>query len=159
MGTLVSPAQLRQLLNYCFDTYEFRDLCLDLGVDYDALPGEGKDGKSRELIAYFGRPGRSINKLIEVCSQLRPKAPWNTPTAKYEPYSLDKVAELRQKLTDQFEEDELRNICTSLGVNYKRLAGAEQGGIARELVLYLARRERIAELIEACSQRHPNLSW
>ncbi len=159
MGTSVSPAQLRQLLNYCFDTYEFRDLCLDLGVDYDALPGEGKDGKSRELIAYFGRPGRSTDKLIEVCSQLRPKAPWNTPTAKYEPSSPDKVAELRQKLTDQFDEDELCNICTSLGVNYKRLAGAKQGSVAKELVLHLARRDRIAELIEACSQRCPNILW
>jgi hypothetical protein len=159
METPVSPAQLRQLLNYCFDTYEFRDLCLDLGVDYDALPGEGKDSKSRELIAYFGRPGRSIDKLIEVCSQLRPKAPWNTVTAKYEPYAPDKVAELRQKLTDQFDEDELRNISASVRVNYKRLGGAEQGSIARELTLYLARRERLAELIEACAQRRPNVSW
>jgi hypothetical protein len=159
MGTSVSPAQLRQLVNYCFDTHEFRDLCLDLGVDYDSLPGEGKDNKSRELIAYFGRPGRSTDKLIEVCSQQRPKAPWNSPVAEYEPYDADKVVELRQKLTDQFDEDEVRSICTSLGVNYRRLPGEGQGGVARELVLHLARRERIAELIEACSQRRPNISW
>jgi hypothetical protein len=159
METSVSPAQWRQLLNYCFDTDEFRDLCLDLGVDYDALPGGGKDSKSRELIAYFGHPGRSTDRLIEVCSQQRPRAPWNSTTTKYEPYSGDTVVELRRKLTDQFDEDEVRSICTSLGVNYTRLPGEGQGSISRELVLHLARRERIAELIEVCSQRRPNISW
>jgi hypothetical protein len=52
----VDPAKLRQLIVYCFDINELRDLCFDLAVDYDALPGEDKPNKARELVAFFNAP-------------------------------------------------------------------------------------------------------
>ena len=39
--------KMRQLLIAHFSADELRTLCFDLRVDYDALPGEGKEGKAR----------------------------------------------------------------------------------------------------------------
>lgn len=51
-------AQLRQLLVESFDDNELRDLCFDLRIDYESLPGEGKSAKARELVQYCDRHKR-----------------------------------------------------------------------------------------------------
>jgi len=154
----VDSAKLRQLIIYCFDINELRDLCFDLAVDYDALPGEDKPNKARELVAFFQRPTRSIDELIQVCSRLRPKAPWIAPTTtECDPYSGISLVELRRKLAEHFEENELHSLCAKFSVSYGSLP--DTGSIARELIAYLVRRERLNELVEDCSQRHPNVSW
>lgn len=71
----VDRAKLRQTLADSFSEDELRDLCFDLGVDYENLPGAGKSGKARELIAYAQRRG-SLDKLVEQARQLRPNAEW-----------------------------------------------------------------------------------
>jgi len=38
-----------------FDAEELRTLCFFLAADYDALRGEGKSAKARELIGYMER--------------------------------------------------------------------------------------------------------
>jgi DNA-binding NtrC family response regulator len=48
---------LRQLITKRLDLEELRTLCFDLEVDFDSLRGEGKAGKSRELVALFWRRG------------------------------------------------------------------------------------------------------
>lgn len=60
--------KLRQLLIRHFDLEEFRDLCFDLGVDSEALGGEGGEAKVRELVAYMERHGRSsqLHAAIQV---------------------------------------------------------------------------------------------
>ena len=65
--------QLRQLLTTHFNESELRDLCFDLRVDYDSLPGEGKGDKARELVAYLERRGRT-SELLDACLRLRPNA-------------------------------------------------------------------------------------
>jgi len=67
--------RLREDLVQYFDKEELRTLCTDLGVDYDGLRGEGKEGKARELIAYLDRRG-SISILIKICIKLRPQVDW-----------------------------------------------------------------------------------
>jgi hypothetical protein len=54
---------------------ELRDLCFDLKIDYEALSGENKSDKARELIAHCERHGH-YTELIEICYRLRPNAPW-----------------------------------------------------------------------------------
>lgn len=53
--SMPTSLQLRTCIIKHFDLEEFRTLCSDLGVDYDSLRGEGKEGKVRELIARFQR--------------------------------------------------------------------------------------------------------
>ncbi|MGD9100157.1 MAG: FxSxx-COOH system tetratricopeptide repeat protein, partial [Anaerolineae bacterium] len=50
---------------------ELRTLCLDLGVDYDSLRGEGKAHKARELVLYLGRQ-RQFDRLLAALSRGRP---------------------------------------------------------------------------------------
>jgi hypothetical protein len=81
-GTTTPPekfTRLRENLVRHFDGEELRTLCADLGVDYDSLRGEGKEGKARELIAYLDRRGR-IPELIEKCRALRTQVDWEQTT-------------------------------------------------------------------------------
>jgi len=67
----VDLTKLRQNLTTLFSESELHDLCFDLGVDYEGLPGEGKGDKARELVAYFERRGRTL-ELEHIVKQLRP---------------------------------------------------------------------------------------
>jgi tetratricopeptide (TPR) repeat protein len=69
--------RLHQILTAHFNEEELRTLCLDLDIDYDDLPSEGKVSKARELIAYLDRRGR-IPELIEVGRKQRPDLVWGS---------------------------------------------------------------------------------
>jgi Effector-associated domain 7/CHAT domain/Tetratricopeptide repeat len=62
---------LRRMLLEHFSDGELRDLCFDLGTDYESLPGEGKANKARELILACGRMGK-LAALVARCTQQRP---------------------------------------------------------------------------------------
>lgn len=64
---------LRQLLIKYFGEGELRDICFDLGVDYELFPSKGQDKRSlaRELINDLSRQER-IPELIKLCAKLRP---------------------------------------------------------------------------------------
>lgn len=73
---LIGPelAKLRRFLLERFSISELKDLCWDLGIDYELLDGQGKRDKVRELIDYFRRRGR-VSELVEAVKALRPNAP------------------------------------------------------------------------------------
>ena len=63
--------KLRRSISILFNESELRDLCFDLGLDYDDLPGAGKKDKARELVGYYHRRGR-IGHLVQACLHRRP---------------------------------------------------------------------------------------
>jgi hypothetical protein len=69
------------------------------------------------------------------------------------------LTQLRQVLTTRFDAGELRTLCFDLGVDYDDLPGAGKASRARELVGYLARRDRIADLIRVGKRLRPDISW
>ena len=71
LNSSVDPAALRRTLEKKFDLEEIQDLCFDLDIDFDALPGEGK--KARELVAYCRRRDR-LKELAARIAELRPGA-------------------------------------------------------------------------------------
>jgi hypothetical protein len=78
LSQIITPALLSNLHQGMVKTYsleELRTLCMELGVDYENLGGDGKDGKIRELISYLNRR-RQLSKLIEKCKMERPDYPW-----------------------------------------------------------------------------------
>ena len=78
VGAAVQTAELPALLrtlNREFNDDEFRTLCLELGVNYDNLPGEGLEGKQRELLLMLERNGR-LPELINLLRQKRPNFNW-----------------------------------------------------------------------------------
>jgi hypothetical protein len=46
---------LYRIINYCFNANELRDLCFDLGIDYEDLPRAQKSARVRELVSYYSR--------------------------------------------------------------------------------------------------------
>ncbi len=70
------PSRLRELIDRCFDDSELRNLCFDLHIDYDALPGETKSDKCRELTAHCQRHER-IPDLIAELKQQRKNVSWD----------------------------------------------------------------------------------
>ncbi len=68
-------APLRRALVAHFDLEELRTLCFDLGVDYDALPGQGKVNKARDLLLHLDRRAR-IPDLVSLANRLRPHLDW-----------------------------------------------------------------------------------
>jgi hypothetical protein len=73
-----SPYELRrlhQILTTRFGGEDLRTLCFYLGVDFDSLKGEGKEGKARELLKHLAHRNR-IPELIEIGRQIRPDIQW-----------------------------------------------------------------------------------
>lgn len=149
-----------QLINYCFNVNELRDLCLNLGINYDDLPGANKRGKILELVKHYSRFPRNLDQLKQACAKLRPNAPWDTQKiTKYEPYNRRALLNLRWALLEHLDEKGVQKLGDKLRVDYKIMPRLDEGGTARELVLYLARRERLDELVEACAYQFPEFAW
>jgi len=80
-------------------------------------------------------------------------APWPQT-----PLTTTEFAELRGKIAQHFNREELRTLCFDLGIEYENLPDTRDG-MARELVAYCERRGKTAELIAACQRLRPNLTW
>jgi DNA-binding response OmpR family regulator len=72
--------RLHEILAKYFDIEELRTLCFRLGLDYDDLRGEGKQGKARELVVLLDRRGH-IAQLVACGNQLRPDLLWDVNKA------------------------------------------------------------------------------
>ena len=66
---------LRQVLRERFSDSDLRDLCYDLGADYESLDGEGKADKVRELIIHCDRR-KQLSDLLRLGQKLRPDIQW-----------------------------------------------------------------------------------
>jgi hypothetical protein len=66
---------LRDQICRFFDLDELANLCQDLGIDFEDLAGDTREGKARELILYSGRHA-CLSDLVRRCRELRPKEDW-----------------------------------------------------------------------------------
>lgn len=62
-----------------FSKEGLKTLCFQVGVDYDNLPGDGKQAKARELVVHLVRLGQLATLESAVAQQLA--APQSTATA------------------------------------------------------------------------------
>ena len=78
-GANLTPQQvrvgLRKLLETHFNLDGLRNLCFDMGIQYENLPGDALGAKARELILFCERHLR-IGELIETGREARPELPW-----------------------------------------------------------------------------------
>ena len=77
-GELQARATLHDLITNHFNSEELMQLCFDLGVFWDKLPGDALDGKARALIEKLEREER-LYKLIGECQKVRPQVMWPHP--------------------------------------------------------------------------------
>lgn len=66
---------------------------------------------------------------------------------------------LRQILVERFDWEELKTLAYDLAVDFASLQAKTQPGKARELVAYLERRERLADLVRVGKRQRPDISW
>jgi AAA+ ATPase superfamily predicted ATPase len=152
----VNLTKLRQSLTAFFNESELRSLAFELRIDYEALPGDGKKDKARELIAYIDRRGR-LNELVQIAHERRPNIPWALDVSRM-PEPVDS-ARLRQRLLDYFDESELRNLAFDLNIDYEILAGESKSSKVSELIAYMERHGRVHELVAICRKLRPKISW
>ncbi len=65
-------------------------------------------------------------------------------------------SELRELIIRRFDQEELRNLCQDLDVDYDSLRGEGKAGKARELVALLQRRSRLDDLLNRLNELQPN---
>jgi len=111
------------------------------------------DGPELVFLPVAGAP-------VHVCADLT-KAGTQAPDAVCIRSALKRnpLVRLRQILATRFNEGELRTLCFDLEVDYGDLPGGGKASKARELVAYLARRDRIGELIETGKGLRPEIDW
>lgn len=63
-------SKLRQSISRFFNESELRNLCFDLEIEYENLPGTAFNDKVRELISYCNRHQR-LDDLIKTCKLIR----------------------------------------------------------------------------------------
>lgn len=67
--------------------------------------------------------------------------------------------ELLKELRANFSDSELRDLCLELGIDYEDLPGASKADKARELILYLERRDQLPQMLAICRRLRPNVNW
>lgn len=67
--------RMRSILVEYFSTDELYEICLDLEVDFENLPGSGKSRKAMELIGYLRRRGQ-FEELVVAVQRRRPNIQW-----------------------------------------------------------------------------------
>ncbi len=73
--------------------------------------------------------------------------------------SLQQIVRLRWGLVECFDSGELATLCNDLNIPYDEIKGEGLEEKARELISYLKRRGRLAELVNFCRDIRPNYMW
>lgn len=58
-----------------FSANDVEQICFELGIEFESLPGREKETKTRELIMYCERNNK-ISELREICQKKRPHVNW-----------------------------------------------------------------------------------
>jgi hypothetical protein len=70
-GPTIDLSALNNAIRKAFNESEVFDICFSLGIDYESLPGDGKDNKVRELILFCNRT-KTLPNLLAAVQRLRP---------------------------------------------------------------------------------------
>lgn len=74
-------------------------------------------------------------------------------------WTREQMAELRRKIVDHFNDEELRTLCFDINVDYESLPAQGKEGKARELIALQHRQGQLAVLVAACRAARPNVEW
>jgi hypothetical protein len=91
-----------------------------------------------------------------ISSRITPKT-----TRKYAIEQIDQamVVKLRDMIVLYFSEEEVKDICFVMNIDYDNLPGEEKLSKTRELLQHCKRRGRVSELTHACNRLYPNTDW
>ena len=150
---------LSSTINACFDNTEFRVALLELGIDYEALPGLAKKDKVRELVVYCRREKRLLELVGHVYRKRQTVSFWNTPEKlefilHYTEYIENKLF-WEEFLMRHFNIDELKNLCFDLKLDYAELPGMTKLTKVRSLIHYFSHEGRMTNFLNKIKERRP----
>lgn len=108
--------KLRLLLDKHFDDGELRDLCFELEIEYENLPGAAKKDKIRALVSYCERH-LCLDKLLVACRALRSGILWPGDMAA-KPRAATKPPQSESGVTITGENVTIQGNITGTSVNY-----------------------------------------
>ncbi len=121
-----------------------------------------------QLIAQLPSPiylTTSYFNFIELALQKQHRQPqaelciWNDNIRGVSDDSINSLPSLHYLIAQSFNSDELQDLCLRLGEEYENIPGTGRAAKARELVLYMQRRQRLPALVELAKQFRPTLKW
>jgi hypothetical protein len=71
----------------------------------------------------------------------------------------EQLTDLRLKIVEHFDDEELRTLCFDTDVDYDNLPAQGKEAKARELIDYMQRQGRFGDLIRACRKTRPRVNW
>ena len=74
-------------------------------------------------------------------------------------FDSSKLINLHSLIEQQFNLDELSNLCFRLGVDYENLEGVTKSRKSQELVKYCERHNQLEQLIKQCLALRPYADW
>lgn len=72
----MTKEELRKQISAYFNISELKDLCFDLEIEFENIPGDTLDDKSREIIKHCQRNGQTLS-LINKCRKMKPFLNWS----------------------------------------------------------------------------------
>jgi hypothetical protein len=66
---------------------------------------------------------------------------------------------LRRNIQQYFSQNEIKSLCFDLGIDYDDLSGDDRTQKVIELIQYMERNERLAELVEYLTTVRPTVNW
>jgi hypothetical protein len=143
---MTSPPNINwpRLLNTYFNQNELADLAFEMYIDFDALPGNGKQAKVNALLDQIGE-GERWGELAEFFVKKRPHINLTEGGTAVSSPSLPVQQQYRQKL-ELLNLEELQALCQQLGIDFEDLDGVNKSSKARELAVLLARHNRLTDL-------------
>lgn len=130
-----------EVLGIYFSLAELAELARKLDIDFKALDGDGKTAKVNSLMEYVVKAGK-MEELTAYVARVR-------PFLDVKKSSPDPTTEQRQQYRQKLETlslSELQVICQQLGIDYDNLPGVSKPGKVIELLVYLSRENRLADL-------------
>ncbi len=120
-------------------------------VDGDLILGGNKEVDNISVGNIIDSAGVAIGRSSSATSVSQGAS---EQTQKENPAGQDlSVKELHRQLVDQFNLEELGDLCFELGIDFEDLGGTSKSAKARELVLYMQRRKQLDRLSLAIQQK------
>lgn len=107
MPLRLSAVEIARKVGAHFNLDELRDLCFELGLEFENLEGEGRAGKARELVALQLRDN-NLDVLLDVVRRERPRVHWPPLTRGSEEAEVDTW--LRYRFEERWSDDDRRDL-------------------------------------------------
>lgn len=139
-----------------FSSEDLSDLMFDLEVNEleVATVGQSMDELIVRVMDEADRNGKASTLGLAVERILTPSPPEYLP--RLEKLTADSPRTvIRQYLLAHYSMDQLQQIAAELGVDWEQLEGTDKKAKTRALLLYLYRRDRVAQLLDALQEDIP----